>query len=118
MEWFNAALVRVHRQGRAFVMRIILLFVCLTFSHLARAQVLPNDAVIDGKTIGEWSAEWWKWVLPISSNNNPMLDTTGAFASVGQPAGSVFRVAGDLGIAPGPFIRTFTVPEGKYLFFP
>ena len=79
-------------------------------SLTARGGVLPNDAVIDGKTIGEWSAEWWKWVLPISSNNNPMLDTTGAFAAVSQPAGSVFLVAGDLGIAPGPFIRTFTVP--------
>src|SRR5438477_7952581 len=87
-------------------------------SLTARGGVLPNDAVIDGKTIGEWSAEWWKWVLPISSNNNPMLDTTGAFAAVSQPAGSVFLVAGDLGIAPGPFIRTFTVPQGKYLFFP
>jgi hypothetical protein len=94
----------------------LLLFLLLGSS--ACAQVLPNDAVVDGKTIGDWSAEWWKWILPASTNQNPDLDTDGAFASIGQPTGSVFLIAWDLGIMPGPFIRHFTVPEGKYLFFP
>jgi hypothetical protein len=90
----------------------------LLLTATAQAQVLPNDAVVDGKTIGEWSAEWWKWMLPISTNHNPELDTNGAFASVGQPEGGVFLIAGDLGILPGAYTRTFTVPEGKYLFLP
>src|SRR5438309_4511770 len=117
MKSFNAAVARVHGQRR-LMLRSCLILLLFSFIHHAGGQVLPNDALVDGKTIGEWSAEWWKWVLPISTNNNPMLDTTGAFAGVAQPSGSVFFVAGDLGIAPGPFIRTFTVPEGKYLFFP
>jgi len=83
-----------------------------------RAGVLPNDAIVEGMTIGEWSAEWWKWVLPISTNDNPMVDRDGSFASVGQPDGSVFLIASTLGLEPGRITRRFSVPEGKFLFLP
>ena len=82
------------------------------------AAVLQNDAIVEGKTIGEWSAEWWKWLLPISTNNNPMLDTTGAFAGIDQPGGSVFFLGYGLGLVSPPVVRRLTVTEDKYLFFP
>jgi len=84
----------------------------------ARADVLPNDTILGGRTIGEWSAEWLKWMVVIPTNQNPMLDIDGSRAGVGQPEGDVFF----LGFAPGfsaeTVTRSFSVPEGKYLFFP
>jgi hypothetical protein len=94
------------------------LLLCLLLPPPVYGAILPNDSVIDGKTIGEWSAEWWKWVLPIPANRNPMLDNDGAFANEGQSSGNVFFVSFTLGIVPGTVTRQFTVPEGKYLFFP
>jgi hypothetical protein len=83
----------------------------------AEAQVLPNDAVVDGKTIGDWSAEWWKWILPISVSQNPAFDEDGSLANVAQPDGPVFFLAKGFNIDRMGH-RTFTVPEGKYLFMP
>jgi len=96
----------------------LLIFGCSLMAPQMRAGVLPNNAVVDGMTIGDWSAEWWKWVLPISTNHNPMLDADGSFAGVGQPDGSVFLIAATLGLEPGRITRRFSVPEGKFLFLP
>lgn len=82
-----------------------------------QAEVLPNDAVIDGKTIGEWSADWWNWMLTIPTNQNPALDTDGSRANVAQPDGSVFFLAKGFNINRRG-ARAFTVPEDKYLFVP
>jgi hypothetical protein len=82
------------------------------------AGVLPNHAVVDGRTIGEWTAEWWKWVYSIPTSQNPMLDQTGEYANVEQPDAEVFFIAGVPGLSADPVTRTFTVPEGKYLLVP
>jgi hypothetical protein len=94
--------------------------VTLAMSLFARAQagVLPNDAVVSGKTIGEWSADWLKWMVVIPTNQNPMLDPDGSSAAVGQPDGSVFFLGFVPGFTPGTVTRRFSVPEGKYLFLP
>ncbi len=63
----------------------------------------------------ELAARWWQWVLSIPAAENPLLDTTGAFAGVDQ-SGPVWFVAGTWG--GGPAVRTFNVPAGKPLFFP
>jgi len=82
------------------------------------AQVVPNDAIVDGRTLPEWTAEWWKWMLPIPPDQNPHLDPDGSFAHVRQPEGSVFFLAGVFGLSPGTVTRTFTVPEDKFLLMP
>jgi hypothetical protein len=72
------------------------------------------------------SALWWQWALAQpavdvdGTNTNPVLDTTGEFAAVGQengigPANKVFFLAGTFGFDA---VRTVTVPAGKALFFP
>ena len=72
------------------------------------------------------TALWWQWVLAQpcvnvdGTNTNPMLDSTGEFAAVGQengigPANKYFFLAGTFG---GDATRTVTVPAGKALFFP
>jgi hypothetical protein len=94
--------------------------VALAMSLLGRAHaaVLPNDAVLSGKTIGEWSAEWLKWMVAIPTNQNPMLDLDGSSAGVRQPEGDVFFLGFVSGLTHGTVTRRFSVPEGKYLFFP
>jgi hypothetical protein len=68
------------------------------------------------------SARWWQWAYSIPSvtdpsgdNENPILDTTGAYCMVGQQ-GSTWFLAGDIGT--GSVTRSCSVPEGVALFFP
>src|SRR5438105_3400233 len=78
---------------------------------------LPNDAVVDGKSLSEWTVEWWKWVFAIHTNENPEFDLDGSRAATHQSDGPVFFVAGVITFS-GSATRHFQVPAGKYLFFP
>src|SRR5262245_59664768 len=80
----------------------------------------------DGGKYGNLTALWWQWVnaQPAvdvgGTNTNPVLDSTGAYATVGQengigPGNKFFFLAGTFG---GEVTRTVTVPRGKALFFP
>ncbi len=75
--------------------------------------VSPKDRVA-GKTYGEWGDAWWQWVFSIPLANNPVADTSGQYAAVGQ-SGPVWFLAGTFG---GDAERTVTVPADKWLFFP
>jgi hypothetical protein len=78
--------------------------------------ILPPQSKPHGKSYPAWSATWWKWALGISATNNPLKDTNGQFAAVGQ-SGSVWFLAGVWG-ADKPVVRECTVPTGKAIFFP
>jgi hypothetical protein len=67
-----------------------------------------------GKPYSDWTAAWWNWAALAPSSGNPVTDTTGAFASVGQ-SGPVWFLAGTFG---GSVTRTITIPPGVGLFFP
>jgi hypothetical protein len=67
-----------------------------------------------GKSYGQWATAWWQWAVGIPAANNPVLDSTGAFAGVGQ-RGPVWFLGASLG---GSEERTFTIPAGKGLFLP
>ena len=73
----------------------------------------PTDRI--AYRIGDWSAEWWQWVLGIPQATNPQLDTTGEFCDVNQPASPFWFLAGTFG---GDAARSCTIPAGKLLFFP
>ncbi len=60
------------------------------------------------------SGQWWQWALSIPAAINPVTDTTGEFAAVGQ-SGPVWYLAGNFG---GTTVRTVTVPADKALFVP
>jgi hypothetical protein len=73
---------------------------------------------IHGKTYGEWSAQWWKWVRSIpdpDGQSNPITSSGAVDCSIAQ-AGPVWFLAGTLGGAP--VVRECTVPKGKELLFP
>ena len=80
----------------------------------ANPGIRPPNSKTYGKTYGEWAAAWWQWALSIPAAQNPLLDTTGEFAGVGQ-RGPVWFLAGTLG---DPAERTINVPEGKPIFMP
>ena len=77
-------------------------------------RVVERNSNTFGNTYGEWSAQWWQWVLSIPAATNPNLDTTGANCGMGQ-AGPVWFLAGTFGASP--VTRFCTVPAGKALFF-
>ncbi|MEJ7605383.1 MAG: hypothetical protein WKF37_03755 [Bryobacteraceae bacterium] len=94
------------------------LFLILSFALTcapADAAAIPAGSTVAGKTLGEWSAQWWQWALSFPAATNPVLDTTGNSASLGD-VGPVFFLAGTF--SSTPVTRTFAVPAGKFIFFP
>jgi hypothetical protein len=80
----------------------------------ANPGILPPHSELYGESYGQWAADWWTWALSIPAEINPLNDTNGAFAAVGQH-GPVWFLAG---ATSGAATRNVTVPEGKALFFP
>jgi len=87
--------------------------IALGLAPIARAGVvvLPPHSIVEGRTIGEYSADWWQWAFSFSSPDDPISDPTGALANQKQ-SGPVFFVAG------GTATRAFTVPADKYILIP
>lgn len=79
--------------------------------------VFGTNAIVSGKSYGEWTEAWWQWVLSIPAAQNPNEDTNGQFAAVGQ-SGPVWFLGGSFGDLGASLSRTFAIPEGKNLFMP
>jgi hypothetical protein len=65
------------------------------------------------KTYGWWSGYWWKHMLEIPMQLNPIADNTGDLCKYGE-TDKVFMLAGSFG---GKVERTCTVPYGKPLLW-
>jgi hypothetical protein len=113
------AVVEAHRMKRVF--GTILAILCI-----AVATLVPAPAASAAQDYGSLTAQWWQWVYAQpavdvgGTNTNPLLDSTGANARVGQengigPGNKYFFLTGTFG---GEVSRTVTVPGGKALFFP
>ncbi|MDB5321255.1 MAG: hypothetical protein JWN40_2886 [Phycisphaerales bacterium] len=77
---------------------------------------------IEGKSLGEWGNEWWKWAFSFKTADNPLFDLTGAKAPAGD-VGKVFFLAGLITLTPGPggvfsATRNIDLPSGTPVFFP
>ncbi|MDF2737572.1 MAG: hypothetical protein K0S93_1429 [Nitrososphaeraceae archaeon] len=70
---------------------------------------LPNEKPF-GLTYGEWSAEWWKWLLSSPSDSNPSTDKTGQYCTMNQNNSNVWFLAGTSG---GYEERKCSIQEGK-----
>ena len=70
---------------------------------------LPNEKPF-GLTYGEWSAEWWKWLLSSPTTSNPSTDRTGQYCSANQNNLNVWFLAGTSG---GYEERKCSIPEGR-----
>jgi len=95
------------------------LFLALTtVASFADTVIVPPDSTPDaayGKTYDQWTVAWWQWAFSIPAAVNPVLDTTGAYASEGQ-SGPVWFLAGTFG--GGTIKRNITIPAGKAIFMP
>ena len=117
---------------RSLVVAGLLLFVGALLATPAHAQPAPPTAqptpppASADNGFGNLTARWWTWAFAQpavdvgGTNTNPILDSTGAYASEGQkngigPANKYFFLTGNFG---GTMKRTVTVPKGKTLFFP
>ena len=79
-----------------------------------------TPAVVEGKSLAEWSAVWWQWVLsiPVATDSkgnviSPLGNDDGATGLVGQ-SGNVIFLCGNW----VPKTRHLTIPTNKWLFFP
>jgi hypothetical protein len=72
-----------------------------------------------GKTYGEWTVKWWQWALSAPKSINPLVDKTGKYASVNQPADDVWFLAGKFGTENKDIPqRQCTIPVGRAILFP
>lgn len=73
-------------------------------------HIVEPTAVVAGKTVSQWTEEWWKWVYNAQSDNNPVYDDqTGAYARIDN-YGPVFFIPG---AGSGTVERSFDVPANK-----
>lgn len=79
-----------------------------------RAGLLAPDVPVEGVSQAVWGDRWWQWALHYPNGSNPIQDTTGEFAYLGNQ-GPLFFLAGSLG---GPVTRSVTVTNIQYLFIP
>ena len=90
-----------------------LLVVATLFMVVSAQPVKPDTFPPDSKpynvTYPEWSVRWWKWVLTIPEENNPIADQTGKDCGINQQ-GPAWFLTGTLG---GSVIRHCTIPSGK-----
>ena len=80
-------------------------FVLVEASELS--VFLPNEKPFN-LTYGEWSAEWWKWLLSSPNDSNPSTDKTGEYCTMNQNNSNVWFLAGTSG---GYEERKCSIPE-------
>src|SRR4051812_4509681 len=94
---------------------------CIALSQrVSAATVVAPHGTVAGKTLGEYSADWWKYIYETPAPDNALLDNTGAKAAIGQ-SGPVFFLAGKTDDGSGnPIVveRSVTVTDQQNLFFP
>ena len=80
-------------------------------------NVFPPEAKPNGLTYSEHIKNFWKWMLAIPANENPINDATGEKCGIDQAEtnSSVFYLAFNNG---GKSERTCKIPAGKGLFIP
>jgi len=91
-----------------------LLLAVMTGGAQAGPGPQPPNAHEYGKGYAELTAEWIEWTVAVAASTNPLLDSDGTFAAVGQ-SGKVWFLTGTTG---GSATRAATIPVGTALFFP
>lgn len=69
-----------------------------------------------GISFGEWSVNWWRWIVSIPVERNPALDNDGYNTGINQ-RGPVWFLAGTFGENKMP-VRSCIIPSDKAVFFP
>jgi hypothetical protein len=78
------------------------------YNDYNRLKIIPPDGLL--------TADWWKWIIAIPPEINPLLDETGENCDIDQ-RGYVWYLAGTTGNLSS-VERECTIPEGKQILFP
>ena len=108
-------------QNSVIISTILFLIVTINFSMINGEKeneeeefyLYSLDSNPLNKTYAWWSGFWWKHMLEIPMEFNPIADTTGDLCKYGE-TDKVFMLAGSFG---GKVERTCTVPYGKPLLW-
>ena len=113
--------------------RYLAIFVCLAATTVIQSAARAEDdrgqgghfyfsphASPYGRTYGEWSAKWWKFVLSIPAVDNPLLYDD---KNTVYQRGPVWFLTGKFCLNTScatflPVTRSVTIPAGKAVFFP
>jgi len=102
-------------QFRRMIKRLLSLVVALTLSGSLRAQVevLSPDFNLFGKASGDYAAEWFRYIYPLSTNGDYLLPHAG-------PLGDerVYFLQRSVAYVPRPGTQTYYVPDDVYVCFP
>ena len=121
--WFNSGLIG-SVLGLAAVSLSTVLMASLSIQPVVaepssqdnNPRIAPIQSHPDGKTYGQWAANWWQWASQTPMSINPLLDK--GDCSVGQK-GHVWFLGGTLpSDTRKSVVRNCTVPTGTKLFFP
>jgi len=83
------------------------------FAQAADNSVPWTEASVEGVSLGDWTAKWWRWAR--NAAIEPYLDPDGRLCDTDQ-SGPVWFLAGTDGtFSPH---RSCVVPESKYLLLP
>lgn len=106
----------------------VVLAACVALATTLNAQwgtlgnpgIVPPYQKVQNLTYDEWSAKFWQFAYGIPASKNPLTVPDAEYdCHEGQSADSaVWFLTGKGGAPPGNFMRTCTMPVGKYLFFP
>ena len=76
--------------------------------------LFPVNSSPYGRSTLDWTMEWWKWLIGVPADKNPMKDLTGINCAQNQNDPNVWFITGNEG---GATERTCTIPHGKAIFF-
>lgn len=82
------------------IARIVALLVAATMAGSTSAQTksgprpLEPGERFEGTTLGEWSAEWWKWAMASPREANLVADLSGEHCATGQQGDPWFLAGG------------------------
>jgi hypothetical protein len=98
-------------------MSLLFSFTLSLISASASVGIIPPSEKPYGLTYEEHVKNFWKWILSIPRDENPVADSTGKFCTNGQTNSnsSVFYLAFN---NAGSSERICNVPAGKGLFIP
>ena len=117
--------MNLHYLNRLTIIAIIVWYISLTATNVGSNasfadSINPGVFALDSKPYGssyeDWTIKFWQWLLSISSDRNPITDTTGELCGENQNSTlPVFFLAFSGG---GSAIRTCDVPAAKAILVP
>jgi hypothetical protein len=100
-----------------FIATILIMAPLISLVPIANAQ---EQDVSVREPSRQLTSQWWQWVLSIPTEDNPLLDTTGAECQQGD-MGDVFFLVGTFSVSggsAGSAERECTISEGQDILIP